>query len=294
MSRNTNYIQLALELQRAPWLIYGAEEFLPIVRRFLEGGAAAASAIPEDGPRVVHLTVEGSSEPRMAAGRGSGSARKDPYASIIPVHGPITKYDTCESYGTTTLAAHMAQDAADPLCVGFILDIDSPGGSPAGVAAFLPTLREVRAAGKPVLVHCDSCYSAAYWIASQCDGIFADNELSSGVGSIGAYAELVARGENTLTGEKIVSIYAPQSTEKNLAYREALEGRPERYAEELRKLVDMFQADVLAGRPRLDKSDTHILAGATFTPSEAVKNGLADGIATLAEVAQNLFARLSL
>jgi protease-4 len=209
---------------------------------------------------------------------------------VIPVHAEMTKYNNCGNYGTARTAEKASKYVNDPSVAGFVLDIDSPGGASNAVYPLVELIGRIRAAGKPVIAHCDSCYSAAYWVASQCDAVFADNELS-GFGSIGAYAQLLDDREDKQTGFKVVTVYAPESTEKNLAYREALDGKPGKLQKELSKLVKAFHAAVKAGRPSLKADADGVLTGAVFQAGEAIDLGLADGMATLEECIQNVFIR---
>ena len=133
--------------------------------------------------------------------------------------------------------------------------------------------------------HADACYSAAYWVASQCDALFLDNPLS-GCGSIGAFCEIFDDRENRQTGFRWIAVYPPESKDKNLAEREALDGRTETMEKELASLVDMFRSAVLDGRPGLKKDTPGLLTGAEFRTSEALAAGLCDGMMSLADTVQ--------
>ena len=209
---------------------------------------------------------------------------------VVPLHGALTKYDTCDTYGTAGIAAKMDEFINDDEVVGFVLDIDSPGGAENAIFPLVSAIARARAAGKPVIAHCDSCYSAAYWVASQCDAIFADN-ARSGFGSIGAYAQILDDREDKMTGYKIITIYAPESKDKNLAYREALDGKTEKMEEQLSELVSAFHAAVKAGRPSLKADADGVMTGATFKAEKSIELGLADGIGSMDECIENVFIR---
>lgn len=76
---------------------------------------------------------------------------------------------------------------ADPDVQAIVMNIDSPGGSVEGTEDLA---ERVRTASKPVFaaVHGMAC-SAAYWVASQCDAIYASP--SATVGSIGVYLPIL-------------------------------------------------------------------------------------------------------
>lgn len=282
--KRTNVIQLALDLRRGIWLIKDPDIFMPVVNAFFNRQTVAADPLPELSLATFKMSADGES---IQASSEEEQARR---VMVIPVHGGMTKYDTCYNYGTTRAAAKILKYVNDPSVVGFVLDIDSPGGSSNAIYPLVEAIGKIRAAGKPVIAHCDSCYSAAYWVASQCDAVFADNALS-GFGSIGAYAQLLDDREDKQTGFKVITVYAPESTEKNIAYREALDGKPEKMQQRLSKLVKTFHAAVKAGRTSLKADAEGVLSGADFQAEEAIALGLADGMATLEECVQNVFIR---
>ena len=282
MARPTNYLQLALDLRRGSWLVADPDAMLPVVNAFLMRGDLPHAQLDEY--QVAGYQLSGGSATRSPKGS------KEPRVIVVPLHTHMTKYETCETYGTTDIAAKMSALADDPSVVGFVLDIDSGGGAANAVPPMVAAIARARAAGKPVLAHVDACFSAAYWVASQCDAIFMDNEMS-GVGSIGAFAQFLDDREDKQTGFKVVTVYAPQSSEKNLAYRDALDGKPEQMQKELSDLVELFHSAVRAGRPRLQADAPGVLTGATFAPRKAIEVGLADGCASLEECVENVFVR---
>jgi len=87
---------------------------------------------------------------------------------------------------TGTLAATLGELRADPSVRGVLLQVDSPGGSVAGVAEAHSAVSDLVAAGKPVHVHAGNLMaSAAYWIASAASAITVGRSAS--VGSNGVY-----------------------------------------------------------------------------------------------------------
>lgn len=283
--QHTNYIQLALDLRRGNWLIRDAGIFMPVVNAFFNRQSV---------PLLEPLPELSLAAYKMSAADGDVQpVEEDEQARrviVVPVHGAMAKYDYCGSYGTSSLADRILLHLSDPSVVGFVIDIDSPGGSANSVAPLVEAISRVKAAGKPVIAHVDSCYSAAFWVASQCDAIFADNSLS-GLGSIGAYASFLDDREDKRTGFKVVTVYAPESTDKNIAYRDALDGKPEKMQKELSQLVQHFHTAIKGGRPSLKVDADGVLSGAEFLADEAISLGLADGMATLEECVQNVFIR---
>lgn len=278
MNKKTNFMQLALDLRRGVWFIKATDDLLPLVERFLS--KAAGAEISDEPYRTTLMSAE------LSASGKDDKTSKGNQIAIVPIHGSLTKYDTCETYGTVTIASEIDRLSADRKIAGILLDIDSPGGSSNAVAPLTEAIARAKALGKPVAAHCDACFSAAYWVASQCDAIFCDNPLSE-LGSIGAYCVLVDNSKSE-DGSRQISIYAKESPDKNLAYREALEGKPEKIQQRLSVLVRAFQDAVKNGRPSLNADAPGVMTGADFYAPEAIGMGMADGYATLSQAVENV------
>jgi ClpP class serine protease len=113
--------------------------------------------------------------------------------------------------------------------------------------------------------------SAALYIGSYADYIIAKRE-SDIIGSIGTMIELQSFkniDEDKQTGERVVRIYADQSTEKNKAFEEAINNLNFIPIKEkiLNPHNERFIADMKANRPNI--KDTEI-TGETFNASEVV------------------------
>lgn len=271
--------QLARDIVQGKWLVSNPDRLLPIARSFLN-------------KTPVEMEVKAASVTTVS---DSGALpEKAKRVAIIPLHGTMTKYDTCESYGTTFIAKRLREMADDENVFGIILDIDSPGGSSSAIPPMIEAISHAKAAGKPVYAHVDCCASAAYWVASQCDAIYMDNDLSE-VGSIGAMAVFIdSTAANPTTGEKTIVIYAEESPDKNFAYREALSGRYEAAKAELKPLVDQFRDAVVAGRPTIHKDQDGVLSGKMFLTADALRLNMADARKTLHETIDAVFALASI
>lgn len=278
-----NNLQLALDLRRGLWLIDGAEAFLPSVISFLDKNLAARVDLPEYEAAQAFWCDDDGPMPN----KSEEEIKK--VVMIVPLHGPMTKYDTCTSYGTTTIAEKMLKLLSKDEVVGFVLDIDSGGGCANAVAPLVQAIRKIRDAGKPIIAHVDTCCSAAYWVASQCESIFADNMIST-LGSIGAYAQILDESTDE-SGRRIVNVYAKESPDKNAPAREALEGKPEKMQKELSKLVAEFHSAVRSGRPNLKADSEGVMTGATFNAAEAINVGLADAMMDLDDCVENIYIR---
>lgn len=270
--------QLARDIVQGKWLVSNPERLLPIARAFLsktpiemEVKAAMVSTVTDSGREEA--------ESKMVA--------------IVPLHGTMTKYNTCEGYGTSHIAGKIREMADDGNVIGIVLDIDSPGGSCSAIPPMVEAIAYARSLGKPVYVHADLCASAAYWVASQCDAIYLDNDLSE-VGSIGAMAVFVDdTAQNPQTGERALVIYSDESPDKNRSYRDALVGNFDAVKAELRSLVEKFRTAVTTGRPNVKSEAGGVLTGRMFGTSEAISLGMADARKNLAETIEAVFALAS-
>lgn len=282
-NRRTNNTQLASDLLRGHWLLHNAEALLPFATTFLNRDDISKTELQEYQP--LFYTSSGDFDDLDQSPESS-----DKKVVVIPMHGALTKYWSCSTVGTLDLASDLLDYASDDNVVGFILDIDSPGGAANAIAPMLQAIKEIQKLGKPIIAHCDFCASAALWIASQCDAVMLDNRLSE-IGSIGAYASILDNRENLQTGEKIITVYADESEDKNKAVREALEGKYETLKAELSDLVAEFRAAVKSARPNLQTDAEGVMTGAMFRCDQGVKIGLADGMMTLKECVENVFIR---
>lgn len=204
---------------------------------------------------------------------------------VLPVKGTMLKYGTLCTYGMDEIAYYTKHFAAKENVSALVLDVDSGGGAINAVPPMLEAIDFVKSIGKPIVAHCDAACSAAYWTASACDYIFANNDVSSVFGSIGvmlSFIDMVPYYE--AMGAKFHEVYAQQSTEKNLAFQNLLKGEYDQIKEEmLNPLAIKFQNAVKMNRPKLNLEIPGILSGSTYQGSKSVEAGLADRIGTLTD-----------
>lgn len=201
----------------------------------------------------------------------------------IEVVGTILKYSTMSTYGADYLISAIRSVLHQPSVKGIVLQVDSGGGA---VSAMGPWTELLTKADKPIVTLADSCYSAAYWIAAHSDYIIADNNISSGFGSIGVMLEFAdIRGYYEKEGAKIHTIYSNLSSYKNKEYEEALKGNYELIkSQSLDPLAEKFQKAVVFQRGgKVNTQIEGIIEGATFYAEEALEHGLIDQIGTMAD-----------
>lgn len=114
--------------------------------------------------------------------------------SIITIDGEIGKRVSAPGVVDVDEIAKAVRIATNANTKATILHINSPGGGSIGVAECGEIIR-VSSERKPIFTYCDTiCASAAYWLASCTNGIYATP--SSELGSIGVYAKVVDYSEN--------------------------------------------------------------------------------------------------
>ena len=86
-------------------------------------------------------------------------------------------------------AAALLQAAADPAAHTILLDIDSPGGTVNGTPELAQVVRTIAKDKHVYAFTAGQCCSAAYWVASQADVIYA--APSATVGSIGVILPVI-------------------------------------------------------------------------------------------------------
>lgn len=204
--------------------------------------------------------------------------------AVIPIHGSLVKRSLgmeaasgLTSYGE--IAAMLDTALADPQVSGILLDIDSPGGEASGSFELARRVREA-AAMKPVWAMAnDAAYSAAYAIAASAQRLFVTE--TGGVGSIGVIALHVDQSvKDAKDGYRFTAItagahkndYSPHEPLSDTAKTE-LQG-------EVDRLYAIFTDHVAAMRG-LDLDVVRATEAGLFFGSNAVAQGLADGIQTL-------------
>lgn len=199
--------------------------------------------------------------------------------ALVSVVGTLMKQQTSMG-GTSTVQIRrdIRQAVADPNVSGILLEIDSPGGTVAGTESLAAEVKTARRK-KPVWAQItDLGASAAYWVASQADQVFASNATTL-VGSIGTLQVVYDR-----SGE------AEQAGVKTLVFRTGpmkgagAAGAPvtSEQAAEFQRLVDAiqisFDAAVRSGRGMSAAQLAAVRTGGVWPAGEALALKLIDGV----------------
>lgn len=215
------------------------------------------------------------------------SSSKPGSVAVINITGPIMKEDNCGDPGTKTYESLIKSAANNPNIDGIVLVIDSPGGTVTGTQSLAKVVSSV---DKPIVtVAEDLMASAAYWIGSQSDYVFA-NTNTTRIGSIGtmlSFSDMQPYWE--AQGVKFHEIYATQSTQKNKDFAEARKGN---YANIINNTLDPLNNEFLnsvkaARGEKLNVEKT--LNGQVYVAQDAIKYGLIDGVGTINDAVNKIY-----
>lgn len=208
----------------------------------------------------------------------------DPFISILYVDGPVTRNGGECTYGSVEHRDMMMEAADNPLCIGHVFYINTPGGSAWAKNDYQQAIDYAHERGQKVYAFVDGmCCSAGMYLAALCDERYYMHPKDQ-VGCIGVMAAFytIADGAHNQYDETTYhEIYDPESFEKNKEIRDiANDGDDKLLVEELTRLGVEFRADVKAACPKA--TDEH-LHGKVFDAAD-VKGILMDGQATLGDL----------
>lgn len=219
--------------------------------------------------------------------------RRNGVVAVISIHGMIEHRGSVlgDIFGGTSIesirASFRAAMASSDV-VAIVLDVDSPGGSVAGVTELAQEIRATRGQKPIVAVANTLAASAAYWIGAQADEFYASP--SAQVGSIGVLAVHEDHSEELAAAGVKVSIIsagemkgkgtsaAPLDDESRVAMQRRVDAHYEQFIADVAAGRGVKASDVRAGYGR----------GDVLMASEALAEGMVDGVATLDTVIRHV------
>jgi protease IV len=276
------------EILRYPWMmdVRAVNGFLPVIAGWLRGEEVQ---FEERGKLQIRAATAARFTPDDIE---SLEDAPDNTVAVIPIRREMTKYGGMSHYGMVEISGLMKIAGQMKNITGIVLDVDSPGGSVNSIPPIIEAIKFAQANGKSVVVHGDLVASAALFASVHADWILADNTLSSEFGSVGVMVEFADfKDYFESKGVKFHTIYADASSDKNIEFRQALEGNYDPMKKHiLNPLADMFQETVRAYRgKKLLATEDGVLTGKLFTGQDAVRVGLADGIGTISDAVSMVF-----
>jgi len=174
---------------------------------------------------------------------------------------------------------------------GLIIRIDSPGGSPVQADYMYQAIKQYSLKNsdiKIIAVCVDACASAAYYVASAAQDIYANP--SSLVGSIG----VLYNGFGFVDAlQKLGVSRRLQTSGKNKGFLDPFLAENPAQVVMLQKMLDLIHQEfidkVKAGRGSRLKIDDDTFSGLFWTGIQAKERGLIDGFASSGQVAREIF-----
>lgn len=210
--------------------------------------------------------------------------QEEKYTAVVPIHGAITKKRSKFAEASALETRKMIRQLAnDPSVEKIVLHIDSPGGAVSGISDLA---EEVKAATKvkPVVAYIeDMGASAAYWIASQCTEIVANE--GAFVGSLGTYGVI----------HDVSGAYERQGVKVHLISSGGIKGKgaegtviDDEVLADQQRVVDtinaLFKSSVASGRNFGQKKIDSLFDGRVHGAAEALQLGLIDRIGSFDSV----------
>lgn len=242
-----------------------------------------------------HLKGEKLSQEEINA-RIGGEKAEPPILDIfgdvarIPVYGIIAKRANMvggisQPRGTSTEQIQKDFLAAlqEPRVKTLLLDIDSPGGSVGGISELSDLIFQSRGSKRILAFANGQMDSAAYWLGSAADEIYASK--SSELGSIGVYT--VLSDYSVLyhnEGIKKEIIKAGKFKATGDPSRPLTEDERAQIQEEIDAYYDLFVEAIARNRNMTRDSVIKLADGRVFIGQKAVDAGLADGIRTFEQL----------
>lgn len=265
------------EIARGFWFMSfeGLQTWGPIAYKLLNGEPFSLNDNQQPKALVSYLSDTG----KLVTADETGNVPKGTIA-VVDMIGAIVKYGDWCTYGADEIVSVLKANDANPNIIGQVLNIDGPGGA---VSAIGPFVEFGLTKKKPVIGLVDLCCSAHLYAAVSCtDHIMAANDISATIGSIGVVLSWMDnRKVLEDMGYKFHEVYPAESSNKNEAFRLAMEGKYDMIKTEmLSPMAIKFQNAVKAARPNL-KAEPGVLTGKTFGAQKALEVGLIDSIGSM-------------
>lgn len=210
-----------------------------------------------------------------------------PHTALIDISGAISDSNMASA---DNIATSLKEAFDDKNAKGIIIRINSPGGSPVQAAYVYDEIRRQKDLRKDIKVYAvctDVCASAAYYIASATDFIYANP--ASLVGSIGALMDDFGFVEAMKKIGVERRLLTAGSHKGFLDPFLPLNADDRQYAQAmLNDVHQQFIKSVQAGRGSRLKNDPLIFSGLAWTGKQALPLGLIDGFGSAGYVAREI------
>lgn len=287
MQRDLKYPQLFSRLYNTPLMLSPdkAEELHLAMAAALSGGLSLRpTADVEDSMPAgqVLASADAPRKPYQMAGNG---------VAIIPVMGPLLQRGSwldamCGMTSYDRVASLVQTAMLDRDVRAVLLEVDSPGGSVAGLFTLTDRLRAM-GGQKPIWTYAnEGAFSAAYATASATQKIYLPK--TGMLGSIGVIAMHVDQSKRDLAqGYSYTPIFAGSKKAAGNSHAPLDDATRTDMQREVDRLYGMFVDHVATGR-KLDRQAVIDTQAGLLNADDAVAGGFADGIASIEETVQML------
>lgn len=255
----------------------------------IEPGAGSRLAAMAKSP-TFHAHVQAGPAPKIESKAEVLAGANGQRIAVVQLAGTLMKSQSSDGSSTSTVQVRrdLRNAANDPEVGAILLMVDSPGGTVAGTADLAADVRAA-SAKKPVWSYvADLGASAAYWVASQADKVFA-NDRTALIGSIGTLAvvyDVSAAAEES--GVKTFVFGTGPLKGAGTPGAPLTEEQQDYYRGIVADAQKSFDAGVRAGRGLTAKQLETVKTGGVFGADEALSLGLIDGIKSFDSVLAEL------
>jgi protease-4 len=197
--------------------------------------------------------------------------------AVIKIEGEIVSGESdiflTGAAASDTIINQIADAKNNPEVEAVIFDINSPGG---GIVATKEILTAVKSINKTkVCLLRETAASGAYWIASACDRIIANEfTITGSIGVTGGYLEFSKLMEKY--GISYVRLVSGEKKDMGTPYREPTAEELAQLNAVIKEIHESFVADVAQNRNLPVKKVADIADGSIFTGKQAIELGLVD------------------
>lgn len=176
-----------------------------------------------------------------------------PFINMVCIEGDMTRDGDACTYGSKDHKQMIMEAADSPLCRGHIVYCNSGGGQASTLIDYREAYNYAYAKGQNVVMVVEFAGSACCFQANMGNRTFAIRKDAE-MGSMGMFCAFTTIKDGTtlpMTNEVMHIRYAPQSTMKNYAFREAAKGNMKPIDEMIKEMLAQTLADTKQDRPSL-------------------------------------------
>ncbi len=229
------------------------------------------------------------------AGRRSDGVQMAGRVAVLPIQGVIAQRVGAMEKASGGVSAEEIGSTLDSLVAdrsvkAIVMAYDSPGGSVAGIPELAAKIRAARDQKKVIALASSTAASAAFWLAAQASEFYVEpGGVTGSVGVITAHEDVSAQMEKE--GVKATLITSSQYKGEGSPYAPLSAEAQANMQQLVNRYHSMFVADLAKGRGvTAARVESDFGQGRVKIDRDAVAAGMADGVATLAQLLNRLGA----